>query len=281
MRSRSAGRGTRGSVPPVVLDVLRRPGRPLEPEVRADAEQRLGHSFEGVRVHDDPTAAESARAVGARAYAVGSHVVFDDGLFTPRTDEGRALLTHELAHVVQQRGTQALALQRQAAEEQPDARRRRLRAADGARLAAERVREALARGLLWSFETPSGDGKVNVKGAWTQTYEEREGFLHQLVVDLYGLATELDGTTITPDRLEPKFEDRGAEIEIGAGGAWQDTQVLYVHYKLDRETDPSRVPILSYVYISEPLSTPQVPGVRQPSAFQTSILINVPDPERP
>jgi hypothetical protein len=160
-------------------------------------------------------------------------------------------------------------------------RRRRLRAADGARLAAERVREALAKGLLWSFETPSGDGKVNVKGAWTQSLEEREGFLHQLVVDLYGLATELDGTTITPDRLEPKFEDRGAEIEIGASGPWQDTQVLYVHYKLDRETDPTHVPILSYVYISEPLPTPQVAGVRQPSAFQTSILINVPDPERP
>jgi hypothetical protein len=65
-------------------------------------ERRFGHDFGRVRVHTDGRAAESARAVGAVAYAVGSHVVFDQGQFDPSTPPGRHLLAHELAHVSRQ-----------------------------------------------------------------------------------------------------------------------------------------------------------------------------------
>lgn len=78
-------------------------GRPLEPEVRVDMEQRLGHDFSDVRVHTDPKAADSAKAVQARAYTSGSNVVFDDGQYRPDTPEGSKTLAHELTHVVQQR----------------------------------------------------------------------------------------------------------------------------------------------------------------------------------
>lgn len=88
--------------PPIVHDVLQAPGRALEPRVRAEMEDRLGHDFGTVRIHDDPQAARSARAVGAHAYTVGRDVVFGAGRYAPRTAEGRALLTHELTHVVQQ-----------------------------------------------------------------------------------------------------------------------------------------------------------------------------------
>ncbi|HEY9238566.1 MAG TPA: DUF4157 domain-containing protein, partial [Burkholderiaceae bacterium] len=64
-------------VPRLVQDVLASPGRPLEPATRNWMEPRFGSDFSRVRVHDDGRAAESARAVGALAYAVGSHVVFD------------------------------------------------------------------------------------------------------------------------------------------------------------------------------------------------------------
>ena len=47
-------------------------------------------------------AAESARAVNARAYTVGRHVAFASGRYTPHTPDGKRLLAHELAHVVQQ-----------------------------------------------------------------------------------------------------------------------------------------------------------------------------------
>jgi outer membrane protein OmpA-like peptidoglycan-associated protein len=66
-------------------------------------EQRFGHDFGRVRVHADERAAESARAVRALAYTVGSHIVFGGGAYAPSTSEGRNLLAHELAHVVQQR----------------------------------------------------------------------------------------------------------------------------------------------------------------------------------
>ena len=92
-----------GVAPQVVRDVLRSHGRPLEPGVRSEMEDRLGHDFSRVRVHTDARAAQSARAVHADAYTVGTDVVFDRGRYAPADRAGRRLLAHELAHVVQQR----------------------------------------------------------------------------------------------------------------------------------------------------------------------------------
>jgi hypothetical protein len=83
---------------------LRKGGKPLAPGVRRTMEARLGHSFADVRVHSDGAAAGAARALGARAFAVGDDVVFGADQFALSTPRGRALLAHELAHVVQQRG---------------------------------------------------------------------------------------------------------------------------------------------------------------------------------
>ena len=102
-----------GQAPAIVHDVLRSPGRPLEPSTRAAMEHGLGRDLGAVRVHTDSRAAASARAVDALAYTVGSDIVFAQGRHAPGTREGRRLLAHELAHVLQQRGGTAL-LQRQA-----------------------------------------------------------------------------------------------------------------------------------------------------------------------
>lgn len=146
-------------VPPIVHDVLRSPGQPLDAQIRAFIEPRFGHDFsrihvhgprasglqapvalgspgdiyeheadmmaervigmpslnpkEGasplaptadfsdVRIHTDSQAAESARAVNARAYTMGQDIVFGAGRYAPETAEGQRLLAHELAHVVQ------------------------------------------------------------------------------------------------------------------------------------------------------------------------------------
>jgi Domain of unknown function (DUF4157) len=101
------------AAPAAVATTLASAGRPLDDTARGWAEQRFGHSFAHVRVHDDAPARRSAAAVGARAYTVGSHVVFSAGGIDTHSLEGRRLLAHELAHVVQQRGAQPL-LQRQA-----------------------------------------------------------------------------------------------------------------------------------------------------------------------
>jgi hypothetical protein len=92
-----------GQVPPIVHEVLRAPGRPLDPATRAFFEPRFGHDFSQVRIHIGAQAAESARTVNALAYTVGSDIVFDDGLFHPGTLAGKHLLAHELTHAVQQR----------------------------------------------------------------------------------------------------------------------------------------------------------------------------------
>lgn len=61
------------------------------------------HDFSQVRIHADTRAAESARAVQARAYTVGRDIVFATGEYSPDTSDGKRLLAHELTHVVQQR----------------------------------------------------------------------------------------------------------------------------------------------------------------------------------
>ena len=91
-----------GSVPPSVDRVLASSGKPLEPALRQDMEQRFGHDFSNVQVHSGAAAEQSARDVSAHAYTVGRDIVFGTGQFTPATQEGRRLIAHELTHVVQQ-----------------------------------------------------------------------------------------------------------------------------------------------------------------------------------
>jgi hypothetical protein len=63
----------------------------------------LGHHFGDVRIHTDSTAATSAAMLSARAYTLGTHIVFGRGQYAPSTRDGRRVLAHELTHVAQQR----------------------------------------------------------------------------------------------------------------------------------------------------------------------------------
>ena len=98
----AAGPAGPTAVPPIVDEVLRSSGQPLDGATRAYMEPRFGHDFSRVRVHSDARAAESARAVNAVAYTVGRDVVFAAGQYAPGTGQGRSILAHELTHVVQQ-----------------------------------------------------------------------------------------------------------------------------------------------------------------------------------
>jgi hypothetical protein len=85
-----------------VREALHDSGRPLEPGTRGYMESRFGVDFGNVRVHTGDLAAQSARSMNARAYTVGSDIVFSPGKYAPETSSGRKLLAHELTHVVQQ-----------------------------------------------------------------------------------------------------------------------------------------------------------------------------------
>ena len=89
-------------VPPIVPDVLHSPGQALDVKTRAFMEPRFRHDFSQVRLHTDGKAAESARAVNAQAYTVGRDIVFGNSHVASDTRQGRELIAHELAHVVQQ-----------------------------------------------------------------------------------------------------------------------------------------------------------------------------------
>ncbi|MQA92590.1 MAG: DUF4157 domain-containing protein [Gemmatimonas sp.] len=79
-------------------------GQPLPGASRAFFESRFGHRFDDVRIHTDRHAQGSARELGARAYTMGTDVVFGAGEYDPSSVRGQRLLAHELTHVVQQGG---------------------------------------------------------------------------------------------------------------------------------------------------------------------------------
>jgi hypothetical protein len=77
-------------------------GQPLQDDVRRYMEPRFGTDFSGVKVHTDATAVQLSRDLNAQAFTHGSDIYFNDGKFSPGTNEGKHLLAHELTHVVQQ-----------------------------------------------------------------------------------------------------------------------------------------------------------------------------------
>jgi hypothetical protein len=104
---------------------------------------RLGVDPAAVRIHDGAQAAAAARALGARAFTVGTHVAFAVGAYRPDTLRGHLLLAHELAHVAQQRDARGGA---PALQGDPRAERDADRAAlSGTRPAVRLSRPALQR----------------------------------------------------------------------------------------------------------------------------------------
>ena len=73
-------------------------GKPLSDTIRTRMECLFGYDFSGVRIHEE----SEAKMIGARAFACGADIYFDEGLYDPDSEQGLMLLTHELAHVVQQ-----------------------------------------------------------------------------------------------------------------------------------------------------------------------------------
>jgi len=98
----SVSSGSGPAAPPIVDQVLARPGQPLPNATRRLFETRFRRDFSGVRLHTDSQAAASAAAVDAHAYTVGTDIVFGASRYAPDTNAGQHLLAHELAHVVQQ-----------------------------------------------------------------------------------------------------------------------------------------------------------------------------------
>jgi len=79
-------------------------GAPLPAGERAFFERRFGRDLSAVRIHDGGAAERASRSIAARAFTLGNDIAFARGEYRPGTDEGRRLMAHELAHVMQQDG---------------------------------------------------------------------------------------------------------------------------------------------------------------------------------
>jgi len=112
--------GKPATVPPVVHEVLRSPGQPLDPVTRAFMEPRFGQNFSRVRVHADGDAAKSATSIKARAFTLGQDIFFRQGEYRPSNRVGQELLAHELTHVVQQKNARQSEQIQRAPEEGSD-----------------------------------------------------------------------------------------------------------------------------------------------------------------
>lgn len=79
------------------------PTQNLRADVRQQMEKQFGEDFSDVRIHTDADAATSAVQRGNSAYTIGRDIYFAPGHYDPDSAEGTHLLSHELAHVAQQR----------------------------------------------------------------------------------------------------------------------------------------------------------------------------------
>ena len=88
------------------INSTRGAGTGLDPGVTSRLSPSLG-DLSDVRVHTDDKADQLNRSVSARAFATGTDVYFAKGEYSPGSASGDKLIAHELAHVVQQRGSSA------------------------------------------------------------------------------------------------------------------------------------------------------------------------------
>jgi hypothetical protein len=120
-------------------------GRPLDSATRVAMEPAFGTDLSGVRLHSDRHAAQAARDIDAYAFTHGEDIFFGAGQFRPATTDGRRLLAHELAHVMQASGPSHLppsvtqAIQGGGGERLPDVNRAHMESALGADLSGVRI----------------------------------------------------------------------------------------------------------------------------------------------
>ncbi len=112
MKREPTGRDENPLAPKSVGEVLSATGKPMDEGTRAFMEARFHHDFSKVKIHDDAQAAESARSINALAYTSGDRIAFAAGRYDTNFDSGKRLLAHELAHVVQRKGTVSKAILR-------------------------------------------------------------------------------------------------------------------------------------------------------------------------
>ena len=156
-----------GEAPPIVHEVLRSPGQPLDTATRAFMEPRFGQDFSHVRVHSNAAAQQSAREINARAYTAGQNIVLGVGNPTANLP----LFAHELAHVIQQSSGPAGRTVQRAPAANPDPKQDRNKAERDAHAVVGRIKRhgkvsgevrALIKRHLGYYEGPARQAYIDI-----------------------------------------------------------------------------------------------------------------------
>lgn len=257
--------------PRVVHDVLRSPGQPLDPEARAFFEPRYGHDFSRVRVHADQRAGESARAIGAAAYAVGWEIAFAEGRYQPRTADGRRLLAHELAHVAEQKGAAELDPNLEIGHPSDVAER-------SADAAAERALQGRRQTSLRASEATATLRRTPID-SWAGTFDGDDpkpivniGTEDGVVKGAYGAKTEI--------RFSPKGVAHADEVALvqTAASLW-DGQPYYIGSESERKSTAARSTAAG-THIDQPDPSARTPlaGMKDPPATSNDLAVSRPGP---
>ena len=178
------------TIPPIVHDALRSPGRPLDAAARAFMEPRFGRDLSAVRVHTDGPADAASRSINARAFTLGSDIAFAHGEYRPGSSEGRRLIAHELTHVEQQGGVQQVVQRAMKFEFQVSGNRIYKR--DGANKVSLLPRkfgpeDYLAKGATGVRLESETDGKIEFETGWERTW----GNLSAQITEAQEMAAEI------------------------------------------------------------------------------------------
>jgi hypothetical protein len=217
---------------------LRGSGRPLPAAAAAFFEPRFDFDFGNVRVHTDARAEDSARQLQARAFTVGSDIVFGSGEYNPRSSAGMRLLAHELAHVVQQPAGVSRLIRRATAGEMaeappaPDAPPPQgLIVDDEAEPAAGQMRKseflpalrgAVQQAVEAKFTSPLARASIlpMIEDAFASAQEQRAGDieqkLHQQVSETAAARTAADYLSIVSARVSQGGDGSQAGVPAGA-----------------------------------------------------------------
>lgn len=103
------------------INASRGNGSSMETPVKSFMESRFGTDFSGVKIHTGSDAVQMSRELHAQAFTVGGDIYFNSGKYNPESSEGKHLLAHELTHTIQQGASTGEAIQRDYAEELPNA----------------------------------------------------------------------------------------------------------------------------------------------------------------
>ncbi|MFF9809219.1 DUF4157 domain-containing protein [Streptomyces coeruleorubidus] len=166
-------------------------GQPLDAGVRRELEEQLGHDLGSVRLHTDRDASALTGMLGADAVAVGQDIFFGEGQYQPGTEQGRALLAHELLHTIQHPFASGML-----------AAGRDLGQVSAPHQAAERAAEDAAQAVARGEQAPEVAPEANTP-AWmryTTVHADRNRLEH---LDPATLVDRLANTVIRSLRTDP------------------------------------------------------------------------------